>query len=289
MIAPVMNQVQMLRTRVGDWIDAPRQQRAITAVIVFNAITLGLETSPGMRASWGGVLHLIDLAVLAIFCGELLLKLLARGGSFFRQGWNNFDFIIVAISLTPGSGPLSVLRMLRVFRLLRLLHKLPRLRAITESLLAALPSIGWISLLLGLAFYIFAIIATTLFGADFPAWFGTLGASMYSLFQIMTLESWSMGIVRPVMEIYPHAYLFFVPFILISTYTFLNLFIAVMVSTMQALHDKGEIAEVAPTHSHTEAEVALRQEVQLLRQAVDGLTRRLAATDARDDDEPARV
>ena len=275
--------MEKLRKQLGDWIDAPRQQNAITAIIVINAVTLGMETSPAIRANWGGLLHHLDILILGVFCFELLLKIIARGPVFFRQAWNNFDFVIVAISLVPGSGPLSVLRLLRVFRLLRLLHKLPRLRAITESLLAALPSIGWISLLLVLAFYMFAVVATNLFGESFPAWFGTLGASMYSLFQIMTLESWSMGIVRPVMVQFPHAYLFFVPFILVSTYTFLNLFIAVMVSTMQSLHEK-EGGQAQPADDTED----LRREVKLLRQAVERLTRRLEEAELSTADRGAR-
>mgnify|MGYP006210843333 CR=1 FL=1 len=92
-------------------------------------------------------------------------------------------------------------------------------------------------LVLLLVFYVFGVIATHLFGALVPDWFGHLGRSLYTLFQVMTLESWSMGLVRPVMEVYPFAWLYFVPFILIATFMMLNLFIAVIVNAMQSTHE----------------------------------------------------
>jgi voltage-gated sodium channel len=253
-----------LRARVGALVDHPRVQAFIIAVIVLNAITLGLETSPDVMRRAGGLLHWIDRLILAVFVLEIGLKLYAARGRFFASGWNVFDFLIVAIALVPDSGPFAVLRTLRVLRLLRLVNKLPRLRRIVESMLRAIPSIGWLSLLLMLIFYIFAVMGTTLFGAAFPEWFGSLGATLYTLFQVMTLESWSMGIARPVMEQFPAAPLFFVPFILIATYSMLNLFIAVVVSTMQALHDeeKAAVAEETGLYGDTADELrALRERI----------------------------
>lgn len=171
------------------------------------------------------------------------LKLAAFGPRFFRSGWNVFDFLIVAISLTPASGPLAILRSLRILRVLRLLSSVKRLRMLVESLMQALPGIGWTAALLLMMFYIFAVMGTELFGEAFPQWFGSLGASIYSLFQIMTLESWSMGIARPVMEVYPLAWIFFVPFILISSFMVLNLFIAIIVSATQEVHESEQRAE----------------------------------------------
>ncbi|MDW8374043.1 MAG: ion transporter, partial [Planctomycetota bacterium] len=171
----------------------------------------------------------LDQAMLGFFVVELGLKLLARGLGFFRSAWNVFDLLVVAIALLPASGPLAVLRTLRVLRVLRLVSATPQLRFVVEALLHAVPGIGAIAGLIGILFYVFAVIVTKLFGASFPDWFGSIGASLYSLFQIMTLESWSMGIVRPVMQVYPWAWAVFVPFVIIATFTMLNLFIGIIV------------------------------------------------------------
>jgi voltage-gated sodium channel len=253
-----------IRARLGAFVEHPRVQAFIIALIALNAVTLGLETSPAVTERIGGLLQVVDQVILAVFVLEIALKLFALRGRFFASGWNVFDFLIVAIALVPDSGPFAVLRTLRVLRLLRLVTKLPRLRRIVESMMRAIPSIGWLSLLLVLIFYIFAVMGTSLFGAAFPQWFGSLGASLYTLFQVMTLESWSMGIARPVMEEFPAAPLFFVPFILIATYSMLNLFIAVVVSTMQSLHDeeKAAIAEETGLYGDTADELrALRERI----------------------------
>ncbi|NZA26941.1 ion transporter [Luteimonas sp. SJ-92] len=236
-----------LRGRAAAWVESAAVQKFVIAVIVLNAVILGMETSPGLRAAWGPWLSRLDVAALAVFVAELGIKLWAHGPRFFRSAWNVFDLLVVGIALVPASGPLAVLRALRVLRVLRLASMMPQLRFVVEALLRAVPGIGAIAGLILILFYVSAVIATSLFGADFPEWFGGLGASFYSLFQIMTLESWSMGIVRPVMEVQPWAWAFFVPFILLATFTMLNLFIAVIVNTMQTLHDRdvGEAAGAA--------------------------------------------
>jgi voltage-gated sodium channel len=263
----------LARARIGAWIESAPVQRFIIAVIIVNAITLGLETSATLMASWGGLLRLLDRAALAVFVVEIGLKLYAFGPRFFRVAWNVFDFAVVAIALVPASGPLAVLRALRVLRVLRLVSSVPRLRFVVEALLAAVPGISSIAGLMLLLFYVFAVMATSLFGAGFPEWFGSIGASMYTLFQIMTLESWSMGIVRPLMQEHPMAWLFFVPFILIATFTMLNLFIGIIVDTMQTMHDADHAAErremEGALHEDTDRVLLelrrLRQEVEQLR------------------------
>jgi voltage-gated sodium channel len=162
------------------------------------------------------------------------VKLFAYGWRFFMSAWNVFDLFIVVISVLPASGNLSVLRALRVIRAMRLLSGIPSMRKVIVALLDALPGMGAVVILLGIVYYIFAVMATLLFGQSFPQWFGTIGESLYSLFQIMTLESWSMGIVRPVMELYPQAWMLFVPFITTTAFAVLNLFIGLLVNTMQA-------------------------------------------------------
>jgi voltage-gated sodium channel len=206
-------------------------------LIVVNAFTLGMETSPTVMNLIGPELLVFDQIVIAVFCVELVLRIYAHGLKFFRGAWNVFDFIVVTITLAPSNDSLAVLRSLRVLRVLRLISAVPRLRRIVAALLHAVPGVGAIAALLLLVFYVFAVIATKLFATQFPDWFGTIGDSMYTLFQIMTLESWSMGIVRPVMEVYPWAWMVFVSFIFLSSFTVLNLFIAIIIDSMQTLHE----------------------------------------------------
>ena len=256
------------RGRLAALAEDPRFQRAIIALIVVNAITLGLETSPAIMASAGSVLVALDRVVLAIFVAELAIRIGAYGRDFFRDPWSIFDFVVVGLALAPSTENFSVLRALRVLRVLRLITAVPQMRRVVGGLLSALPGLGSVVAILALIFYVAAVMATQLFGEDFPQWFGTLWKSLYSLFQIMTLESWSMGIVRPVMETHPYAWAFFVPFILIATFTMLNLFIAVVVNAMQSYHDM-EAKHAGTSHTeHAEllAEVrALRADLQALK------------------------
>ncbi|MDF3818658.1 ion transporter [Leptospira sp. 96542] len=223
------------REKIGIWIESPKVTGFVIGVIILNAITLGLDTIPAVTSQFGHTLEVIDQIILGIFIVEILLKLYAFHFKFFSTGWNVFDILIVGIALVPNAGTLSILRVLRIFRVLRLISTLPSLRKIVSALLLSLPGIASIALLAGIIFYIGSVMTTKVFGETFPEWFGSIPASMYTLFQVMTLESWSMGIVRPVMEKFPHAYLFFIPYIVISTFTTLNLFIAVIVNSIQSL------------------------------------------------------
>jgi voltage-gated sodium channel len=225
-----------MRQSLIDWLESPLVRNLIIAVIIFNALVLGLETSPGMMAASGGLISILDKICLVIFVIELIAKMLAYGPRFFKNGWNVFDFLIVAISLVPSAQSLSVLRALRILRVLRVISAAPSLRRVVEGLLTALPGMGSVFLLMGIIFYISSVMATKLFGQAFPGFFGDLGLSAYSLFQIMTLESWSMGIVRPVMEVYPYAWMFFLPFILVTTFAVVNLLVGLIVNSMQDAH-----------------------------------------------------
>ena len=276
-------EVNSRRQQVGVWIESKRIQGLIVGLILINAVTLGLETSALAMARFGELLLLIDRSILTVFVIEIGLKLYARGLGFFRVPWNLFDFIVVGIALIPASGPLAVLRALRVLRVLRLVSVVPRLRFVVEALLRAVPGISSIGLLMLIIFYVFAVMATSLFGSRFPDWFGSIGASMYTLFQIMTLESWSMGIVRPVMAEYAYAWLFFIPFILVATFTMLNLFIGIIVDTMQTMHS----AEHSRDRDHIEQVVhedtsSIGAEVRALREEILALRRVLSELDARE-------
>ena len=225
-----------LRERTTAFLETDRVRYFIVGVIIFNAIILGLETSDTAMGMAGGLIVALDRLCLSIFVLELLLKFFAYRFRFFRSGWNIFDFVIVGVSLIPGNGGLSVLRALRILRVLRVISVVPSLRRVVEGFVTALPGMGSVFLLMGIVFYIAAVMATKLFGDAFPDWFGTLGRSGYSLFQIMTLESWSMGIVRPVMEVYPLAWAFFVPFIMVTTFAVVNLLVGLIVNSMHDAH-----------------------------------------------------
>ncbi|WP_150303415.1 ion transporter [Pseudomonas saliphila] len=229
---------QPWRLRLAELIERPRTQFLVMGLILINAVILGLETSPTVMQRWGSLLIRLDQLILGLFVVEIALRFIAHGWRLLRDPWGLFDTLVIAIALVPASGPLAVLRALRVLRVLRLISIVPSMKMVVQSLLSSLPGMGSIVALLGLVFYVAAVIATQLFGAAFPEWFGTLGATLYTLFQVMTLESWSMGIVRPVMEEYPYAWLYFVPFILIATFMMLNLFIAVIVDAIQTNRER---------------------------------------------------
>ena len=224
------------RESLDRWLDTAPVRNGIIAVILFNAVLLGLETSPNIMARLGPVILTLDKICLTIFVIEIALKLVARGLRFFRSGWNLFDLVIVGISLVPAAQGLSVLRALRILRILRVISVAPRLRRVVEGFITALPGMGSVFLLMGIIFYIGSVMATKLFGSSFPDWFGSLGLSAYTLFQVMTLESWSMGIVRPVMDAYPYAWAFFVPFIMVTTFAVVNLLVGLIVNSMQDAH-----------------------------------------------------
>lgn len=255
---------KILESRTFEW--------TITALILVNAVILGLESSPSMMAAWGPLLTGLDKALLAVFVVELGLKLLIYRQKFFQSAWNLFDFTIIAIALVPASGPLSVLRALRVLRVLRLITIIPSLRRVVGAMLSALPSMGSIIVLLALVFYVSAVMATKLFAATEPEAFGDLGRSLYTLFQLMTLDGWSGEIVKPVLENHPYAMFFFLPFILFSAFVVLNLFIGVVVGAMQDEAQDVVASAALTTQAREEAllneMIALRGEVEALRETL---------------------
>lgn len=223
--------------KLRDFYENKKTEYVIAGLVILNAITLGLETSDRAMAFAGPLLIVADNVLLGIFTVELIGRMFAYRGAFFRDGWRIFDFVIVTIALLPSSGALSVLRALRILRILRLISLVPSLRRVVGAMITALPGMGSVMMLLGLVFYVASVIATKLYGDSFPQWFGSIGESAYSLFQIMTLESWSMGIVRPVMEEFPFAWMFFVVFILFSSFMVINLLIGIIVGAMQEEHE----------------------------------------------------
>ena len=274
-----------IREAIRRWVESPRVQNSIMVLIVINAIILGLETVPSAMDNYGALLLTLDHLILGVFVIEIMLRIFAHRLGFFRDAWSIFDFIVVGIALVPASGPFAVLRALRVLRVLRLLTLVPSMRRVVGALLNSIPGLGSIALVLLLIYYVFAVIATKLFGPEFPQWFGSIGESLFTLFQIMTLESWSMGIVRPVMEVHPAAWLYFVCFILIATFTMLNLFIAIIVNAMHSFSEEESQQAMEAMHEardHIEAD--LHQEMATLRQEISELKLLLKALPANSSD-----
>ena len=253
-------------------------QKFIIGVIVINAIGLGLETIPSIGQALRGPLAIIDNFALIIFCLEIAAKLIVYRLSYFKDPWNIFDFTIVGIALLPMGGGLSVMRALRILRAVRIVSVVPSMRRVVEALLFAIPSLGSVIALLAIIFYICAVMATKLFGSEFDELFGSLPRSLFTLFQIMTLENWADGAVRPIMKVYPYAWLFFIPFILMVTFAVLNLFIAIIVNAMeQAAKDDADLLHEDATKLHADAKQQTQQnellmgEIRALREEISAL------------------
>ena len=255
-----------LRESVRAFIESDGFENFITALIVVNSITLGIETAPQVAARFGDSFHALDRLVLLVFVLELLLRFFVYRGRFFGDPWRLFDLVVVAIALIPAGSAFAVLRALRVLRVLRLVSLVPSMRRVVGGLLKALPSMGSIVGLMALVLYVSAVMATKLFGEIAPDFFGTLSASLFTLFQVMTVEGWP-DIARGVMAQSPHSWIFFVAYLLIATFMVLNLFIAVVVNAMQS-----QVVEDLKQEAESDTRLIL-DEVRALRREIEALQR----------------
>jgi voltage-gated sodium channel len=263
------------REMLVGFVETPVFRNFVTAIILLNAITLGLETYP-VEANWlSRMIPIADAVIVSIFVVELTLKIVAYGPRFFKSGWNWFDLIIVGVSLFPDAGAFTVLRAMRILRVFRLFSVMPDMRKVIEALMKAIPGMSAILAVLALMFYVAAVMATKLFGASEPM-FATLGASAFTLFQVMTLEGWAMDVARPTMETHPFAWLFFLVFIVLTSFAVLNMFIAVIVDSLQSKHFDEEEERAAKSEADAQsdrdlllAELAvIRTELQDLKAAI---------------------
>jgi voltage-gated sodium channel len=253
-------------------VDDPRTERTVMALIIINAVILGLETSKTAMETSGRLLEVLDHIILAVFVVELAARIIAHRLAFFRDPWSVFDLVVIGIALVPATETFTVLRALRILRVLRLITAVPTLRRVVAGLIASLPGMGSIVLLIGLLYYVFAVMANKLFGADHPKLFGTLGDALWTLFTVMTLEGWTNDVAKPVMENHPYAWIFFVTFIVVTTFMVLNLFIGVVVNAMQAEATKAEAAEREAEREMIQEEAApILTEVKSLRAEVAAL------------------
>lgn len=226
----------------------------IIAVIIFAGILVGLETYPELIDEYGDILYTLDSIVLGIFIIEIIMKMGAQGKRpwrYFKDPWNVFDFTIVVLALIPASGQYAlVARLARLFRVLRLVRFIPRLRILVMALLKSIPSMLYVSMLLGLMFYMYAVTGTFLFAKNDPVHFGTLQESLLTLFRVVTLEDWTNVLYTQLYgcDVYGYGFreemctspqtfpiaapLYFVSFVLMGTMIVLNLFIGVIISGM---------------------------------------------------------
>ena len=273
-----MNEIAIQRYRA--WrrplraiITSPRFEWVIIALITVNAIILGLQTDKAIFAKYGPLLEALDATILSIFVVELLTRFYVFGWRMLKDPWSVFDIFVVGVALVPASGHLAVLRSLRILRALRLISTIPSMRRVVAGLLTAIPGMASIVMLLLLVLYVASVMATQIFGGVFPDSFGTLGASVFSLIQIMTMEGWA-DISGPVMEHFPYAWIFFLVYMLVTSFAVLNLFIGIIVDAMQSEALKPlQFEEEQMRDEHTSRILseleALRAEIQALRD--DGL------------------
>ena len=271
---------------IFDWLceleNNPRTERVVMALIIVNAVILGIETNKAAMASYGPLLEILDHIILGIFVIELVLRIAVHRLSFFKDPWSVFDFLVIGISLVPATEMFTVLRALRILRVLRLITAVPTLKRVVAGLIASLPGMGAIVLLIGLIYYVFAVMANKLFGDDNPVLFGTLGDALWTLFTVMTLEGWTNDVAKPVMEKHPYAWIFFVFFIVVTTFMVLNLFIGVVVNAMQAEANKAEAEERAAERVMIQEEAApILAEVKSLRKEVADLRAEIAGRTAK--------
>ena len=271
-------------------------QRAITGVILFAAVLVGVETDKAMVAAHGDLLHVLDSIVLAIFCAEIVLKLVAlspKPWRYFLDAWNVFDFAIVVACLLPlGSQSATVLRLLRLLRVLRLVHALPRLQVLVGTLLKSLPSMGYVGLFLAMHFYVYGVAAVFLFGENDPVHFGSLPLAVLTLFIVVTGENWSTTLYTQMYGCERFGYdgmealctasnaqpvlasLFFVSFIVLGTMVILNLVIGVVMNSMQEAQIENERMDEA-NRGGDEHHPSLEHELFELRQSMAATLERM--------------
>jgi voltage-gated sodium channel len=246
----------------------PWTERVIIALIVLNAITLGLETFPEVMEQYGDLLHAIDRVLLAIFVAEIGARIAVKRLAFFRDPWSLFDLFVVGIALLPPPARCpSCARFDPPGAAADHGRAVPAPRR--GGLISALPGMGSIMLLLGLIFFVFSVMAAKLYGPTKPELFGNVGLAAYTLFQVMTFDDWSAGVVKPLLEAHPFAWAFFVVFILLSTFMVLNLFIGVVVTALEDEIDPRAIKEPPPRT----IELRLLEEIAQLKAEVAALAR----------------
>ncbi len=260
------------RAKLRAIVERPLFQRTVITMICLNAIVLGIETFPEVSHD-APLMVGIDRAFVAFFLAELIIRLLAYGTRFFRSGWNVADFVIIVGSALGTSNLFAALRAFRIIRVLRVITAIPRMRTVVKALFDAVPGIASVGVIALIVIYVFAVIASSLYGGTHPDYFGDVFTAMYTLFQVITLEGWR-DIADAVGEEHRFAWLFFITFVLVGTFTLLNLFIAIVVRVVEEESEDTETLISAET-------------VEILNR-LDALSAKVDALARRDVDPPAR-
>lgn len=255
------------KTPLQRFIDSAGFQSVVLALIIVNAVVLGAETFEGVKAAAGPWLKIIDRLIVYAFVAEIGLRIVAWRGDYFKNGWNIFDLLIVAVSIGAATSGLAALRAFRVLRVLRVITVIPRMRVVVSALLDSIPGIASVGVVLALIVYVFAVIAANLYGPDHPALFGDVFQAMYTLFQVMTLEGWP-DIAGEVAQTHGRSWVFFLAFVLIATFTMLNLFVAIVVRVVEE--------DSEPVVDHViDGQQAIKNEIRALREQIEALSKRL--------------
>ena len=255
--------------------------RLIIVAILVAGVLAGIETSAAMVERHHALLRFLDVFILCIFGAEAAIKMAAHGRQpwrYFTDAWNIFDFTVLLLCILPVAGPFAaVLRLARALRLLRLVSALPKLQLLVGALLKSFSAMGYVGVLLGLMFYIYAVAGVHLFGGVAPAQFGSLSTALFSLFQLITLEGW-VDVFGAVNDSGPvRAILYFVTFIVLGTMIMLNLFIGVIMNSMGEM--QAEMADRDRTrHERETGEPTVDDDFRQLEQQLKLLQEQLATT-----------
>jgi voltage-gated sodium channel len=260
-------------------VDSPAFTAAVVAVILANAAVLGLQTYPSIDREYGGALDLLNNLFLAFFVVEIGTRIAAYGRRpwrFFMDGWNVFDFLAVALAFGPGLRENStVLRLARLARIVRVVHLLPDVRILITAVIRSLPPLASMAILTTLILFVYGMVGWQLFGAELPNRWGTIGEAMLTLFVMLTLEDFPVYMEEG-MAIHPWSWIFFVSFILVAAFVVINVFIAIVLNSME---EARELERRPPLGPDEVAPVAER--IAILRTALDELERELNVRDVK--------
>ena len=256
--------------------DNPRFQHFVLGVIVVGAIVIGVETSATLTARYGAIIVAVEMTIQAFFVAEILIRVLAcwpKPAAFFRNGWNVFDFAVVAASLLPQAGAFAIVaRLARLARVTRLVSFFPELRLIIGTMIRSIPSMGHVLVLLTLLLYVYAVIGFHFFRKADPAHWGSLGAALLTLFQMLTLEGW-VEIQAAVLDAYPLAWIYFSSFVFVAVFVVVNLFIAVVLNNLESVKHEQQVDADRESGNR-----GLFEAIETVRQRLEELEERLRAT-----------
>lgn len=261
-----MNSIEFTRVRLQKLKDNRIFEFSVVAIIILSALVIGAKTY-NIDPLWLSLLEGLDVAVTVFFVIELSIRFLAeeKKRDFLKNGWNVFDTLIVVISLIPiDDSEMAMLgRLVRVFRVLRMVSIIPELRMLLNSLLKALPQLGYVLMLMFIIFYIYAAVGATLFAEINSELWGDISISLLTLFRVMTFEDWT-DVMYETMKVYPLSWAYYLSFIFFTAFAFLNMVIGIVVNVMEQERQKMWAEE----HGDEPTLSELQYEIRALREAL---------------------